>query len=161
MPLWLLLLLAGGTGYYFLSKESTSKAPEKPIQPPAETSRVYQAPPETAKAAAPSVSERAIAPAEVVDSGIRQRAIIDRAAHWPAGDVCEAALSGLPYDKRANAFTGKYTDPSIREIALEAASNDDIAGLQRAADLAESPEYADAYKFAIDCLRKRAVALGG
>lgn len=79
MPIWLMLLLAGGTGYYYLSKAtSTVEAPKK--VPPLETSRVYQAPAETAKMIAPISSERTavLPPAEAMPSGIGQRSIVDR-----------------------------------------------------------------------------------
>lgn len=155
MPIWLILLLGGG-GIYLATRE---KASPKPSDSSGKGESLtlggtVEVPPTEES---PSWGEKLELPKEsILETGIGTRTIVDRIQHWPEGDICEAAIKGLPYDKRLNPFTKSYTDPSIREMALKAAESDNAAGLRAAAGLVSSPEFLDAYKFAAECLIARA-----
>lgn len=70
---------------------------------------------------------------------------------WPSGTVCEAALVGLPNDARKNP-SGGVPLQGLRTIARQAIDDKDTKALRHVADLLRDPTFADAYKFAADCL---------
>lgn len=153
MPIWIVLLFTGA-GFYIL-KEKIGSDVNAALTPPV---KAYSKPSESVFEPVRDIVPRSV-PFISYEDDLRSSPV-ELPAPWPSGDICESAINGLPNDKLYNPAKGAYVNPSIRDMALKAAKEDDTAGLLLAADTAERPEYLDAHKFAASCLRKRAKELG-